>query len=503
MRIVNHVYASSQFLPHSRIPGFIFHQTERTADNGTNACFGNVKECWDSNARDFDLLGYKYSLLSTVGTAGQNNVLTMIPARDEAEWALFPAEDVRFIQDWLKWTDLNLGYLRNTFPIATLPAPGVGKVDGTHAMDDAGDGGFLFLFNPNFLQLAAPLSLDESMGLAAGSATDKWTVTEIYPNAGEHVGVWARGQATEATVLGSDARVLQLTKQQATTQQAGAAGAAAAAAAAGAAAAAAAPSVVGLPLPGAAALSADGSELSLASLSGPAGTVRALRVSLPAGAAAAANAARANGVACSPDSPAAGGKAGNASGAGSTGTTSGALQLDVRFSGTAVGDEPVTHGMAISQSAVQPPGEAFPGGWFNTTFSVPAAVTAQLAQRSKAYPVPWAPADFHAAWLVPTRLLLFPFLSPASDQLEISMAVDGAPVQLTKAYNSRGLVRPRCFLGFYFDATALAAAPGEEHAVALKLPPMRPGQFQGLFWENVETVYTQSVQSCTFKVVEA
>ena len=30
--------ANGQLIPPSRIPGFIFHQTERTADNGTNPC---------------------------------------------------------------------------------------------------------------------------------------------------------------------------------------------------------------------------------------------------------------------------------------------------------------------------------------------------------------------------------------------------------------------------------------------------------------------------------
>ena len=58
-RIINYKYSVGQLQPSSRIPGFIFHQTERTADNGTNACFGSEKLCWDSNARDFDLLGYK------------------------------------------------------------------------------------------------------------------------------------------------------------------------------------------------------------------------------------------------------------------------------------------------------------------------------------------------------------------------------------------------------------------------------------------------------------
>ena len=73
------------------------------------------------NVRDFDLLGYKYSLLSTVGTAGQNLVVTMIPARDESEYSLFPQADRDFISRWVNWTDTNLVYLRNTLPIATLP----------------------------------------------------------------------------------------------------------------------------------------------------------------------------------------------------------------------------------------------------------------------------------------------------------------------------------------------------------------------------------------------
>lgn len=30
---------------------------QRTADNGTNVCFSSSALCYDSNARDFDLLG--------------------------------------------------------------------------------------------------------------------------------------------------------------------------------------------------------------------------------------------------------------------------------------------------------------------------------------------------------------------------------------------------------------------------------------------------------------
>ena len=53
-------------------------------DNGTFACSGagsgakNHWLCYDMNIRDFDLLGYKYSLLSTIGTAGLNLVRTIL-----------------------------------------------------------------------------------------------------------------------------------------------------------------------------------------------------------------------------------------------------------------------------------------------------------------------------------------------------------------------------------------------------------------------------------------
>ena len=42
LRRVNYAYAAAQLLPPSRVPGFIFHQAERTDDNGTAACFGGV-----------------------------------------------------------------------------------------------------------------------------------------------------------------------------------------------------------------------------------------------------------------------------------------------------------------------------------------------------------------------------------------------------------------------------------------------------------------------------
>ena len=66
------MYAHEQLLPAARVPGFAFHQTERNAPNGTLVMSPYRR-------RDFDLLGYRYSLLSTIGTAGLNNARARAP----------------------------------------------------------------------------------------------------------------------------------------------------------------------------------------------------------------------------------------------------------------------------------------------------------------------------------------------------------------------------------------------------------------------------------------
>jgi hypothetical protein len=47
-----------------------------------------------------------------VGTAGLNNVMNMLPARDEQEFALFPAEDIAFVKGWMDWTDHHVDWLQ-------------------------------------------------------------------------------------------------------------------------------------------------------------------------------------------------------------------------------------------------------------------------------------------------------------------------------------------------------------------------------------------------------
>ena len=124
-------------------PGFFSHQTDML--NTTR------QRAWDSPrfARDFDYFGYQYALLSSVGSAGLNNVINMLPARDPDEFASFPQDDVVFIKRWLDWTDDNIDLLQTTVPLPVPPGPGV--VDGS-AMG-INSTGFVFLFNPNSLVL--------------------------------------------------------------------------------------------------------------------------------------------------------------------------------------------------------------------------------------------------------------------------------------------------------------------------------------------------------------
>merc|ERR1712217_787949 len=108
------------------------------------------------------------------------------------------------------------------------------------------------------------------------------------------------------------------------------------------------------------------------------------------------------------------------------------------------------------------------GGWFNTSFSIPNSVKQQLKKRAEKYPVPWSWSakgcnqphcvdDSKATWLIPSRLLLTPFISHPSDEIHIDMYIDGERVELAKSYNSRGRNVSSCFLGFYYDASNVTA----------------------------------------------
>jgi hypothetical protein len=103
-----------------------------------------------------------------VGTAGLNNVINMIPAKDPQEFALFPAEDLAFVKQWMAWTDENVGLLQQTKVMPTLPQPSAGKLDGVVMV--VNNNGAMFLYNPTARELPFSTLLDASLGFDCSTA---------------------------------------------------------------------------------------------------------------------------------------------------------------------------------------------------------------------------------------------------------------------------------------------------------------------------------------------
>jgi hypothetical protein len=72
----------------------------------------------------------------------------------------------------------------------------------------------------------------------------------------------------------------------------------------------------------------------------------------------------------------------------------------------------------------------------------------------------------------------------------VGLRIDDQIVQVKKAYSDVfPLGRERIFAGFYVDVPNLK--PETRYGFELPLPDnLGPGQFQGLFFENVETEFT-------------
>jgi hypothetical protein len=89
-------------------------------------------------------------------------------------------------------------------------------------------------------------------------------------------------------------------------------------------------------------------------------------------------------------------------------------------------------------------------------------------------------------------LLLFVQISDPKPDMNVSMTIDGKAAELKKAYNG---VYPnsgdQTFVGWYVDAAGLA--PDTEHRLEVSLPALEPGQFQGVFFDNVETEFTTEI----------
>lgn len=438
-RFVNYWYRNYQFAPAEIIPGYMTHQTERYINIPSDRRSGGGPEHMeqvyaDDRHPDWDYLGYRYSVISSIGTGAWNNVIDMIPARNPEEFRYFSSDDKAWIRYWLEWTEQNAELLRHTRTI--LGQPAIGKADGTSAV--IRDHGYLFLFNPNYKEVAINFRLDPSIGLTEG---DHFFLRELYPREGMLIGkpgegAWSFGDAVPINLDGTSARVLEVIPLALPVKT---------------------PLVFGSATSNSTAV-IDGGALSLENVAGQPGSVQGVGVLLPDG------------------MPV---KTMSVNGHVVTFTQTGAYAWSqVRFRGQRLGHS--------EQIKLQPENDGTLAG----AFVVPKRVFAQLAERRKRWPIPWTKDDYRTTWLVPERLLLFLQIAEPKDSLKPQITIDGRLATFSKAYSSVR-VHPASFVGFYLDLSHMQ--PDVEHKIALKVPGLNDHQFQGLFFDNVDAEYTDAI----------
>ncbi len=426
-------YRNYEFTPNELVPGFMTHQTPRldetddmpqanTADRG--------RVILPFRTRDWDYLGWRYSVLSSIAVGGWNNVINMLPARDSAENANFSTADKAWLRGWLEWTATNKDLLRHTRQI--LGQPGLGKVDGSAMID--GDHGYVFLFNPDPRPLGAQVVLDATIGLTTRA---EYVVREVYPLPGRAIASrkftrWKRGDTLRVGVHGGGARVFEISR---------------------------APSLVtsAVVVNGTGIARIAGDTLVVDSVVGELGSTESLVVSVPT--AARITHARVNGRTVDHFS-----------------RRDGLARFLVRF-----GEQSL-----VPMHPVTWWDSTFTGGRVTGEFSIPQNILAQLRARRAAWPISWTAVDSQTSWLAPERLLLWAPIVSANDSMTARLTIDGQPVEFRKAYTSIQTERST-FTGFYADISSLA--PDRYHQFVLELSTLPRGRFLGLYFENIEPVY--------------
>jgi hypothetical protein len=420
-------YHMEQFTPWELVPGYMTQQTPR----------GDVKgQCVKDHpfhTRDWDCLGWRYSVISSIGTAPFNHVVDLLPARDETEFKHFRPEDQRWLRQWMDWTDRNRATLKKLRPI--IGPPVLGRVDGTAAI--VGDRGFVFLFNPNYRELHAEFQLDASIGLTNGK---EFLLRELYPFRGR-TSFGSYGTRVSLPIKGPQAVVLEVMPLVPPKR----------------------PTLIS----GSGKAERKGRELLLTDVTGEPGTSTELIVWLPRGAG--VQSVRVNGELRKALPKPCG--------------TFGLVSVPVTFAGARF-----DHCQQVGACD-----RNFSNKVFRAEFSVPQRVFTQLAARRQAWPVPYTEEELLATWRGSDRLLLYVHTADPDDKWTVGLKLDGQPVEVKKAYSDVfPLGRERTFTGFYVDVSNLK--PDTRYEVEVTLPDtLQPGQFQGLFFENVEAEETSAL----------
>lgn len=427
-------FRNTQFCPVEIMPGFIGHQVPRHNDD---IQFPRLD---DFNLRNWDYLGWKFSLFSSIATAPLSHCVDMIPARDVHEFIRFPEEDKAFFRSWLDWTDEHAKVLKKMKTITGPPA--IGYVDGTAAID--GDRGFIFLFNPNHRKLTGEFILDETIGVMEKK---RFMLKELFPEEGRLIGkpragVYQYGDTVSLKMDGTTALVLELIPLSKNNAK-----------------------PVLFNVRGEAAIK--GGRLILSDVVGEIGTDVTLQVLLP-------TSLPVTEVLVNDRSK-------------SFWRHDDLIEVKVWFAGKYFG--------CAQQIDRYDPG--FAGNKVKASFVIPQRIFDQLAARKEHWLIPWEENDYQCTWLVPERLLLYIQIAEPDWRMNVNLTIDGIPVEVKKAYSS---ITPdklkegkgnNTFTGFYVDVSDLKA--DQEYNVELTVPSLKPGQYQGMFFENVETDYTNDI----------
>ncbi|MBC7842921.1 MAG: hypothetical protein H7099_11435 [Gemmatimonadaceae bacterium] len=426
-------FRNYEFTPNELVPGFMTHQTPRldeTDDMPQAKTADRGMVILPFRTRDWDYLGWKYSVLSSIAVGGWNNVINMLPARDSAENASFSAADAAWLRGWLEWTARHKELLRRTKQI--LGQPGLGKLDGSAMID--GDHGYIFLFNPDPRALTARIALDASIGLTTSGS---YMLREVFPQPGaahaSRVGYSARGDTLPVRLDGGSALVLEITRVNPVITK-----------------------PVVIEGTGTARLVRD--TLVVDSVLGVLGRLGGATVALPPSAR--VSVVRLNGH--------------------STRyffRNRDVVSILLRF-GAELADDPLSPAVRWDSTRS--------GGRVQADVRIAPQVFDQLQARRAAWPIPWTADDLRTTWLASERLLLWAPIADADDRLPATLSIDGTSVPLHKAYTS---IQPEhsTFTGYYADVSTLEA--GRTYRIELQLPPLARGQFLGLYLANVEPIY--------------